>query len=115
MTNDWKDPKRPIFRKDRVDILESIVDSIQNPGYELVDLPSWQARQEEKYLGISLTCARVDEYDTSRANCTCKEFLEGFDSRAGIKIAAQIDGVTEWKIKKGKAKGQKMAFVTISD
>jgi len=113
--NDWSDRKRPIFRKDRVDVLESIVDSLQNPGYELLDLPGWKARQEEHYLGISLTCARVDEYDTSRSNCTCKEYVDGFESKNGIRITAQIDGVREWKIKKGSSKGQKMAFVTISD
>tara|TARA_R110002020_G_scaffold464684_1_gene685559 strand:+ start:649 stop:2289 length:1641 start_codon:yes stop_codon:yes gene_type:complete len=113
--NDWSDPKRPIFRRDRVDILESIIDSLQNPGYELVDLPGWKARQEEHYLGISLTCARVDEYDTSRSNCTCKEYIDGFESKNGIRITAQIDGVREWKIKRGSSKGQKMAFVTISD
>ena len=113
--NDWSDPKRPIFRKDRVDILESIIDSLQNPGYELLDLPGWKARQEEHYLGISLTCARVDEYDTSRSNCTCKEYIDGFESKNGIRITAQIDGVREWKIKRGSSKGQKMAFVTISD
>ena len=113
--NDWSDRERPIFRKDRVDVLESIVDSLQNPGYELIDLPGWKAQQEEHYLGISLTCARVDEYDTSRSNCTCKEYLDGFESKNGIRITAQIDYVREWKIKRGSSKGQKMAFVTISD
>ena len=113
--NDWSNPKRPIFRKDRVEVVESIIDSLENPGYELVDLPGWKARQEEHYLGISLTCARVDEYDTSRSNCTCKEYIDGFESKNGIRITAQIDGVREWKIKRGSSKGQKMAFVTISD
>ena len=113
--NDWSDKKRPIFRRDRVEVLESIVDSLNNPGYDLVDLPGWKARKEAHYLGVALTCARVDEYDTSRANCTCKEYIDGFNSQKGIRIAAQIDYVREWKIKKGNSKGQKMAFLTISD
>ncbi len=113
--NDWSNRHRPIFRKDRVEVVESIIDSLQNPGYELVDLPGWKARQEEKYLGVSLTCARVDEYDTSGANCTCKEYVDGFNSKGTIRIAAQVDGVREWKIKKGNSKGQNMGFVTISD
>ena len=113
--NDWSNPKRPIFRKDRVEVVESIVDSLENPGYELIDLPGWKARQEEHYLGISLTCARVDEYDTRRSNCTCKEYIDGFESKNGIRITAQIGGVREWKIKRGSSKGKKMAFVTISD
>ena len=113
--NNWSNRHRPIFRKDRVEVVESIIDSLQNPGYELVDLPGWKARQEEKYLGVSLTCARVDEYDTSGANCTCKEYVDGFNSKGTIRIAAQVDGVREWKIKKGNSKGQNMGFVTISD
>ena len=51
----------------------------------------------------------------SAANCTCKEFLNGFNSTNGILIAAQIEGIREWKIKRGSAKGQNMAFLTISD
>jgi len=113
--NDWSDRQRPIFRRDRLEVVESIVDSLKNPGYELVDSPGWKARKEEHYLGVSLTCARVDEYDTSRANCTCKEYVDGFNSQKGIRIAAQIDAVREWKIKKGNSKGQKMAFITASD
>ena len=113
--NDWSDRKRPIFRRDRLEVVESIVESLRNPGYDLIDLPGWKARKEEHYLGVSLTCARVDEYDTSRANCTCKEYIDGFNSQKGIRIAAQIDGVREWKVKRGKSKGQKMAFITASD
>ena len=113
--NDWSNRQRPIFRRDRTDIVQSILESLKNPGYELIDMSGWKARKEEHYLGVALTCARVDEYDTSRANCTCKEYMDGFNSQKGIRIAAQIDTVREWKIKKGNAKGQKMAFVTISD
>ena len=113
--NDWKDPKRPIYRKDRVEVVESIAEATEDAGYNLVDSPSWLALQESKYLGTPLTCAKVDEYDVSAANCTCKEFLNGFNSTNGILIAAQIEGIREWKIKRGSAKGQNMAFLTISD
>ena len=115
LENDWKDTKRPIYRKDRLHDLNSLIESLKNPGYHFDDSPSWLAQQEEKYLGIALTCTKIDEYDISNANCTCKEFVNGFNSTHGISIAAQIEGVREWKIKNGKAKGQKMAFITISD
>ena len=115
MYNDWSDPKRPIYRKDRVEVVESIADATRDAGYELVDSPSWLALQEGKYLGTALTCAKVDEYDISAANCTCKEFLNGFNSTNGIMIAAQIEGIREWKIKRGSAKGELMAFLTITD
>ena len=113
--NDWSDPKRPIYRKDRVEVVESIAEATEDAGYNLVDSPSWLALQEGKYLGTALTCAKVDEYDVSAANCTCKEFLNGFNSTNGIMIVAQIEAIREWKIKRGSAKGQNMAFLTVSD
>ena len=112
--NDWKDPKRPIYRKERVDAVESIVASIGDAGYELIDLPGWLAQKEEQFLGVALTCNKVDEYDTSGANCTCKEYIDGFEGKS-IRIAAKIDVVREWKIKNGQSKGQMMGFLTISD
>ena len=112
--NDWKDPKRPIYRKERVEAVESIVASIGDAGYELIDLPGWLAQKEEQFLGVALTCNKVDEYDTSGANCTCKEYIDGFEGKS-IRIAAKIDVVREWKIKNGQSKGQMMGFLTISD
>ena len=113
--NDWSDPKRPIYRKDSLEVVESIAEATEDAGYNLVDSPSWLALQEGKYLGTALTCAKVDEYDVSAANCTCKEFLNGFNSTNGIMIVAQIEAIREWKIKRGSAKGQNMAFLTVSD
>ena len=113
--SDCKDKKRPIFRKDRTPVVIDLIDAYENPGYELYDSPSWLAKQEEELLGIALTCNKVDEYDTSRSNCTCKEFLDGFQTQNGIYLAVQVDTVREWTIKKGRAKGQKMGFLTVSD
>lgn len=113
--SDCKDKKRPIFRKDRAPVVIDLIDAYENPGYELYDSPSWLAKQEEELLGIALTCNKVDEYDTSRSNCTCKEFLDGFQTQNGIYLAVQVDAVREWTIKKGRAKGQKMGFLTVSD
>jgi DNA polymerase III alpha subunit len=110
-----KDKKRPIFRKDRMPVVEDLLRSFSDPGYELYDSPSWVAKQEDELLGISLTCSKVDEYDTSKANCTCKEFVDGFESRHGASLAVKIESVREWTIKKGKAKGKKMGFVAAGD
>ena len=107
--------KRPIFRKDKIPVVQDLLRSYNDPGYALFDSPSWMANQEQELLGISLTCNKVDEYDTTRANCTCKEFIDGFESQHGAVIAVQIESVREWTIKKGKAKGNKMGFVVASD
>ena len=106
---------RPIFRKSRIPDVEALLSAYDNPGYELYDAPSWLAKKEEELLGISLTCNKVDEYDTSNSNCTCKEFIDGFRSQNGIALAVQVESVREWTIKKGSAKGQKMGFITVSD
>ena len=115
ITNDWSDKKRPIFRKDRVEVIAGLVDSLENPGYNLQDSPAWRAKNEQEYLGVALTCSKVDEYDTSHANCTCKEFIDGFQSSNGIAIAAELKSLREWTIKRGDSKGKKMAFITLSD
>ena len=72
--------KRPIFRKDKIPVVQDLLRSYNDPGYALFDSPSWMANKEQELLGISLTCNKVDEYDTTRANCTCKEFIDGFES-----------------------------------
>lgn len=113
--SDSKDKKRPIFRKARIPVVVDLVDAYENPGYDLYDSPSWLAKQEEELLGTALTCSKVDEYDTSRSNCTCKEFLDGFQGQQGIYLAVQVNAVREWEIKKGRSKGQKMGFLTVSD
>ena len=110
-----KDKKRPIFRRDRCPVVEDLLRAYNDPGYELFDSPSWLAKQEQELLGIALTCNKVDEYNTDRANCTCKEFIDGFESQYGSVIAVQIESVREWKIKKGKAKGKSMGFITAGD
>ena len=110
-----KSKNRPIFRQDRIPVIEDLLVTYDNPGYDLYDSPSWVSKVEEELLGISLTCNKVDEYDTSRSNCSCKEFIDGFNSQKGIVLAVKIDTVREWTIKKGKAKGMKMGFVTVSD
>jgi len=107
--------KRPIFRKERIPLVEDFLLSFEDAGYGLHDTPSWIAKIEEELLGISLTCNKVDEYDTSSSNATCKEFLDGFNSSGGIYLAVQINAVREWTIKKGRAKGMKMGFITVSD
>lgn len=106
---------RPIFRQSRIPNVEGLLAAYDNPGYELYDSPSWIAKKEEELLGISLTCNKVDEYDTSKATCTCKEFIDGFNSQNGIAMGVQIDSVREWTIKKGRAAGMQMGFITVSD
>jgi len=99
--------------KNRLRIVEGLLESVNNPPYVLEDNPEWTSQIEASLLGIPLTCTSVEGLDVSTANCTCREFVHG---KSGLcLIAVAIDEVHEIKTKKGKNPGQKMAFVRVSD
>lgn len=97
-----------------IELMHSTMSALDSPPYELVDRPKWRAKQEREYLSVELTCTEIDEYDTSDANCTCRDYIKGFNSKS-IAIAVKVNDVREWTIKRGKSKGQTMAFLKVSD
>lgn len=97
----------------RIDTLKSMAEMLDNPGSSLKDTPDWIAWTEEQYLGIALTCCRVDGFDQRDVNTSCKEYLAG---KTGYMVfGVQVEQVREVKTKSGKNPGQKMAFLTVSD
>lgn len=115
LIDDIKIRRRTAWTDKNIDFIKSSIISIESPPYELIDKWSWRAKQERDLLGIELTCSEIDEYDTIDANCTCREYIKGFDFKT-IAIAAQVTDIREWKIKKaGANKGNVMAFLKISD
>lgn len=106
--------KNSVHKSRRIESLEGSVSALEHPPYELIDRPSWKAKKEKDLLGIEMTASEIDDYDTSQANCTCREFVKGFSSDS-IAIAAKIEDAREYKIKQGQNRGQKMAFIKISD
>jgi DNA polymerase-3 subunit alpha len=97
----------------RVLAVQSELKLLQEPPSSENDTPNFIAWAEELYLGIPLTCSRVDACDASAANCTCKEFLTG---RTGyLLMAVEVKQAREVRTKKGKNPGQKMAFLTLAD
>lgn len=99
--------------KKRLEVVKGFLESMNNPPYALEDTAEWLSQTESSLLGIPLTCTTVDDCDTSAANCTCREFLQGKEGT--ILLAAQIANVNEIKTKTGKTPGKKMAFITLSD
>ena len=65
------------FNSKRSQIISDLVIQCENPSYSLKDDPEWVIRTEENYLGIGLTYSRVEPYDTSLANTTIKEYING--------------------------------------
>lgn len=114
LIDDIKTRRRTAWTDKNIEFVKSSIMTLESPPYELVDKWSWRAKQERDLLGIELTCSEIDEYDTIDANCTCREYVKGFECKT-IAIAAQITDIREWKIKSGPNKGTVMAFLKISD
>jgi len=99
---------------DRKHIVENEIQLLHNPPYDLSDDPSWVIDQEVKFLGCPVSLTRIEASDTSAANTTCKEILDGKKGK-NMCVAANIKRVSDYKIKKGESKGKFMSFLTIED
>jgi DNA polymerase-3 subunit alpha len=105
--------KKSRLTQNRVNIINALISSVVHPPYSLEDKIEWICDNESALLGINLTYSKVDSYDITMTNTTCKEFKDS--NRKTIIIAGEIDNVNVIKIKNGKNKGNEMAFVSISD
>ena len=85
-----------------------------NPPYDLSDDPSWIVDQEVKFLGCPVSMSKIETSDTSAANTSCKEIMDGKQGK-NMMVAGNIKRVADYKIKRGKSKGKYMSFLTIED
>lgn len=92
----------------------SIINSINKPPYSLEDSPEWLASNERFYLGISLTCHKIDGCDIYTANVECKDLLKNNCPKQPI-LGAEIVDINVIKTKRGLNPGQEMAFVKAED
>ena len=97
----------------RSEILADMITLVKNPPHSLEDTANFIAIKEEKLLGASINSSRADYQSEDKVNTTCKEFLDG---KSGYMVfGVEIKRVNTYKIKKGRSKGQNMAFLTIAD
>jgi len=101
-------------KQERKQIIENEINLLNNPPYELTDEPNWLIDQEVKFLGCPVTLSKIDTSDTSAANTTCKEIVNGKNGN-NLCVVANIQRVADYKITKGDSKGQTMSFLTIED
>lgn len=99
---------------DRKQIIENEIQLLIDPPYNLEDDPSWVIDQETKFLGCPVSLSKVETSDTSAANTTCKEIINGKRGK-DLCIVANIQRMSDYKITKGESKGQLMSFLTIED
>ena len=100
--------------KNRKAIITTVLSTAMNPPRSLVDSPEWLSDAEYAALGCSITCSKVDMYDISMTNATCKDFKNGI-VRENIIVGGEIDYINVTKTKSGKNPGLEMAFVTLLD
>lgn len=108
--------KKPRLTKNRISIISSMIDTLLKPPYSMEDKIELVCDNETELLGINLTYCKVDSYDISMTNMTCKDFKSNRVSNIkDIIIAGEIDGINIIKIKNGQNKGKDMAFISIKD
>ena len=100
--------------KNRKKVIEDCSYSLSFPPYSLDDSPEWLADAEDGLLGCSITCSKLDMYDISMTNITCKE-LKNTVMKENLILGGEIDFINVTKTKSGKNPGQEMAFVTMTD
>ena len=101
-------------RLDRKQIVENEIQLLENPPYDLSDDPGWVIDQEVKFLGCPISLAKIETSDTSAANTTCKEILNGKIGK-GLCLCGNVTRLSDYKITKGESKGKNMAFLTVED
>jgi DNA polymerase III alpha subunit len=92
------------------------IQMLKNPPFSLDDDPSWIIEMEKSLLGCPVSLCRVDAIDTSLANTTCKEIIDGKRGK-NICVVGNLTRVSNFKIKNKQKKsyGKTMCFLTIED
>jgi len=72
------------------------------------------ASNEKFYLGVSLTCHKIDGCDIYSANSECKDLVNDTCPKQPV-VGAEINSVNVIKTKRGVNPGQEMAFIKIGD
>jgi len=115
--NDLAPTKKEGGGTSKVDRKQAILNEIQlliDPPYDLEDDAGWIIDQETKFLGCPVTLSRIETSDSSAANTTCKEIINGKKGK-DLCVVANIQRLSDYTITKGESKGQTMSFLTIED
>lgn len=101
-------------KQERKQIVENEIQLLNNPPYSLEDDITWIIEQETRLLGCPVTSNKIDTADTSAANTTCKDIVNGKKGK-NLCVVANVQRLSDYKITKGDSKGQTMSFLTIED
>lgn len=104
----------PRVNKNRQNSIRDSLYALDFPPHSLDDSPEWIADCEDALLGCSITCSKLDMYDISMTNITCRE-LKNTSAKDNLILGGEVDNINIVKTKSGKNPGQEMAFVTMTD
>jgi len=104
---------RKIIQK-KLEKIRSLVSIIENPPYSLNDSIDFLSVIEDNYLGIAVSCSRIDDKQIGNANCSVLDLVKG-NVGDYVCVGSVVERVNPYTVKKGKNKGSEMAFITISD
>jgi DNA polymerase III alpha subunit len=101
-------------KQERKQAIANEISLLIDPPYNLEDDPDWVIDQETRFLGCPVSLSKIESSDTSAANSTCKEIINGKRGK-DLCVVANIQRISNYKIKKGESKDQLMSFLTIED
>lgn len=99
---------------DRKLAISNEIQLINNPPYSLEDDATWIIDQETRFLGCPITLTKIDTVDSSAANTSCKDILNGQVGQ-GIALAVNVQRIGNHTITKGNSSGRTMSFLTVED
>lgn len=94
--------------------IQDLLQSVIHTPYSMIDKIEWLADNEAMSLGTAISCSKLDTYDITMTNSTCREFKNSTYTK-NILMAGEISNINIVKTKNGKHIGQNMAFVSIED
>lgn len=102
-----------IPNKNRRQIIKGIAHQLQSPPFSLEDDFFWKSTEEDRLIGVSLSCIKLDGISIE-GNTTCADIKNGNVPKKGI-LVAEFKSAKAIKIKKGKSKGLDMHFLSVRD
>jgi DNA polymerase III alpha subunit len=97
--------------KNRVPEIESIISVLENPPSSLIDSADFIISKEEELLGVSVTCSRLDKFDTSYINTDLKKFTQGRNLPNHLFLAVEVVALRRFKCRNDTI----MGFLTLED
>lgn len=100
--------------KGRREKVEAILDLLRKPPRTMDDHPYMITKMEEELMGVSLTTTNVAHVDSSVADTTIKEYINGKDDE-DMTMVVEVMDFNEREAKSGENIGRKWASLAVTD